>query len=302
MYNTYSNYYSFTENYSDPTKYVYFVTIAGFNDMLVNLDYAIQYCKKYNRTLLFDCLNSLYKINFSDYFTLPNHHNVILDSTIIKNIITSTTLSVYPNVLQDKMIDVINGKITITNWKKNSYFYYYNNIELSIPDYIIDQDIIVFSGFGGGDSFPLFKQLQYSNEIKRICKKRYNKIENKPYLSLQIRNTDYKCDYKKLYEENKELLHSYHSIYIATDDKSVLDFFKSQKLSIINFTTFSLENNCISLHSCVTINGNTKIIDMLCDMYLLIRSDKLISNSKGGFINLIRKCFENKSEIIHLFT
>jgi hypothetical protein len=41
---------------------------------------------------------------------------------------------------------------------------------------------------------------------------------------------------------------------------------------------------------------------MLCDIYLLAMSDKILSNSLGGYIILVKKCNENKNEIIKQFT
>ena len=67
-------------------KYVLFIPKGGFNDILVNLNYAIKYCKKHNRILLFDTIHSVYTINFNDYFDI-NINNIIYDYNIIKNIL-----------------------------------------------------------------------------------------------------------------------------------------------------------------------------------------------------------------------
>ena len=38
--------------------------------------------------------------------------------------------------------------------------------------------------------------------------------------------------------------------------------------------------------------------DLICDLFLLINSQKIIIESTSGFSNLIKKCFKNKEEII----
>ena len=131
---------------------------------------------------------------------------------------------------------------------------------------------------------------EWENTI-RLLERNYQKLP-KPYLSIHIRNTDYQCDYKKLYNENKELIHQYKSIYIATDDKFSLEFFKERGLTIYNFTTVPdiISEN---LHYSEDISGDIKIKDLISDLYLMSMSDKLLSNSKGGFIELIRHCIEN---------
>ena len=50
-------------------KYLLCKPQGGFCDNLQFIDGCIKYCKKYNRTLLINMLDSwTYKINFSDYF------------------------------------------------------------------------------------------------------------------------------------------------------------------------------------------------------------------------------------------
>ena len=82
----------------------------------------------------------------------------------------------------------------------------------------------------------LFESLEFKDNLLIDFYKKYSNIK-KPYICIQIRNSDRDCNYKKLYEENKDIIKKYN-IVIATDDKLSLEFLKNKGLNILNFTTF----------------------------------------------------------------
>ena len=282
--------------------YVYLQPQTGFNDMLWLINDALEYCKKYNRILLLDTVNTVYKINFSDYFGFSNDNIICNINKIIE--IFNTNPSVYPTSFNNRLLDIISGKL------KLKYIY--------LPDNNVNEKLIIYSKNGCSDgNYKIFKSLIFSADIKRIVKTKYDSLET-PYLSIQVRNTDYKCDYKKLYHENKEIIHSYKSIYVATDNIGVLEFFRELNLPVINFVRFpssisnildtnvSIDNNIVdlkfnnfanSLHTDTTIDSHTKIIDLICDIYIIAMSDKLLSNSIGGFIQLARNCHNDRFDL-----
>lgn len=161
-----------------------------------------------------------------------------------------------------------------------------------MPNSNVNEDLIVFGRRDGGDGYPLFKNLIFKPKIKQIISDRYKTLK-KPYLCIQIRNTDYKCDYELLYENNKTEINSSNEIYIATDDKKALKFFIDKGLPVKNFTTFPIASEYRSLHMS-QLDPHIKFIDMLSDIYICGMSDNLISSSIGGFIRLIRNCNQNK--------
>jgi len=270
--------------------------IAGFNDLLSAIHRALDYCIKHNRILLIDTLNSGLTVNFSDYFSFQRN-NIICDINKITEI-CNIDYTVYPNKLRGKMPDILNGKYKF-KWRPAGIYcndVAINNIQRNGN---ITETIIVSSEASGSDGYQIFKELNIVNvDVKKICNERYNSLK-KPYLCIQIRNTDYKCDYKKLYTYNKDLIHSYENIYIATDDKNTLDFFTNQKLVINNFTTFPSKKYHNLHHS--NINSHTKITDLLSDIFIIAMSDKLISNSMGCFIKLVRNCHDRKIDVYNQF-
>jgi hypothetical protein len=271
--------------------YVYCeIHTSGINDIFVGINKALLYCNNYKRTLLVNGLKSAYKINFSDYFNLANK-NVIFDINKINEICNNKNYTIYPEALNSKMNDILNSTITF-NYSGEEGIFCYNGIKLTLPEDNRKENIIIYNECCGGNGYSLFKELIFQPHIKEICLKRYN-ILQKPYLCIHIRNTDYKCDYVSYFNEHEHEIRLYKEIYIATDDKKTLDFYREKGLSIQNFTTFSINDKCWNLHQS-NVNPYNKFIDLFSDIYIAGMSDKLMSNSRGGFINLLRDINKNK--------
>lgn len=284
-------------------KYVLFIPQGGINDCLVNIYKTINYCQKNKRTLLLDMTNSIYKINFSDYFCIKNSDCcIIYDSNKIKNIILSlknrNCLTVHPNNLDFDLIDLFDKTKKISfywpHWEVK--IWQYKNIPLDLPNNV-EENIILHSRWGGGDGFFLFKNLLLCENIKKEIKKKLTLLKNN-YLCIQVRNTDINCSYKRIYQTDKNYIHSFDQVYICTDDKEVYKFFKSKKLNVLCFTTFPKESYT-SLHDS-NIPPRTKMLDLLTDIFIATNSKSILSRSKGGFIKLLRKCHENKKNILNM--
>jgi hypothetical protein len=272
--------------------YLYCSPRGGFNDQLTVINKAITYCNKYNRTLLLDTTNSCYQINWSEYFMFHNTQCPIICDINKIRLLLHDKLTVYPSCLTGKLL----AANRMFHYRQECDYCYKlddSYIALSLPDQEQNEDVIVFCRTGYGNGYELFKSLVLNDNIKTYCKDKYSLIPN-PYLGIQIRNTDKKCDYNSLYESNKELIHSYKTIYIATDCKEALDFFNISCINstIFNFTTFEENRGNKNLHYS-NINNDTKMKDLLCDIYMITMCDKFITNSKGGFVHLLKQCHNN---------
>jgi len=265
------------------SKYLYFEPQGGFNDILCGINKCLDYCIKTKRVLLINGMKSVYKINFSDYFDIVSNTKIILDIEEITRISLDECTSVYPKILEDKMKEVIEGKIKFDYVRTLSFSY--NKMNLVLPEPEVEEDLIVYSCCGGGSGFKCFQNIVFKTKIIEMCNKKYQLLK-KPYLGIQIRNKNYTCNYVDFFNHHENLIRSYEEVYLATDDIDVLRFFKEKKPTIKNFTSYPDEHYS-SLH-CSSIDSNTKFIDMISDIYLLSLSNELISPSKGGFIKLIK--------------
>lgn len=283
--------------------YLYCVPKGGFNDMFTQLLICMKYCKKMNRIFLLDTINSEYRINFDEYFSfnesISKNLQIISDYNQIKKIILENPdYSIYPNCFQGRMEEILDGKLKM-NILNNTYVDL-DNKKITLPPSIVKEDILVCINWGGGNGFTLFSQLIIKPHIINYCQNLYNQIP-KPYISIQIRNTDYKCDYEKIYNDHKDLIHSYKAVYIATDDKKSIEFFKNKNINVYNFCNFPESENYLNLHYSTEIQPDVKIKDLLADILIVSLSDKLLSNSKGLFIYFLYNTFVNKNVIKKMF-
>ena len=330
-------------------KYVLFVPGGGLNDCLSRIWNVIMYCSLKNRTLLLDFTRSTYAINMSDFFTIRtadywmiNQHyewsksvgdrfdqvleripdgnyqcRIIYDTNEILNVLqslqNSNNLSVHPNNLDFNLCDLYNGNgknIQDFEYVSNPFSpYAYKGTTLDLPDNA-NESVILHSCCGGGEGYNFFKQLGLNDNIKSIIRKKLASL-TPGYLCIQVRNTDYRCDYKGLYSENKEFIRSFPQVYLCTDDPGAFKFLKSTGLNVECFTTFpdivedvdssqagadecTDENGCCGIHHNSNADKTTHMQDVLVDILIATNSKSILSNSKGGFINLLRKCHENK--------
>ena len=278
--------------------YVYCEPQGGINDIFTSITRGLNYCNSNNRTLLVNGKRTIYEVNFADYFSMSNE-NIIFDTNKINDICSNNNNTIYPDIFNGIMMNVLNGPVLNSEFEFTytpETNYTYKGVRLGLPENNRPENIIIFSECHGGWGYPLFKQLIFHPNIKDICKERYNRLE-KPYLCIQIRNTDYKCDYISYFYNNENEIRSFKNIYIATDDKKALEFYKEKDIFVQNFVTFPKEDSYQSLHVS-SIDPNTRFIDLLCDIYIIGMSDKIMSNSIGRFIDLVREINNNKCNFI----
>lgn len=262
--------------------FLYLVPIGGFNDILCGIAKGIDFCKKHNRILMIDLVNSYYKINCSDYFSIDN---TITDIKQIHEIIKNK--QVHPN------INLFQLDISTFHYKKGTFIHTQTETVMDLPNENPEHDIVFSIVCGGGKGYPLFKQIKFNPKVVNYCKYMMNKIK-KPYLCIQVRNTDRVSKYKKLYEDNKNLIKSFKTVYIATDSADVLTFFRS-KCNVINYCSFPTVK-CKNLHES-EISGDRKIKELVLDLCIGAHAKTLLSNSMGGYIALMRACHASKYSI-----
>jgi len=275
-------------------KFVLFIPDGGFNDILCGIWNKIEYCRKYNRTLLILMKHSCYHINLSDYFELEEMDvRVVYDTYQIKEIVKNKSIFNHLDIDLVQLVDCEQRHHVGVHYQNGRYSIY-RDISLKCPDERVEEDIILENSCGGGHGIHFFKKLILKEQLKKICRERLSML--KDYLCIQVRCTDYKCDYENLYESNKTLIHSYSDIYVATDQKEVFQYFKSKGLNVFCFTTFP-EGSYYNLHLS-TIDPHTRFCDVIVDMFMATNSRQILSNSRGWFIQLLRDCFKDKSCIL----
>ena len=277
-------------------KYLLCVPQGGFCDNLMVIQKCVEYCKNYNRILLLNMKDGLtYKINFSDYFYFNETSPVKIITNIskINKILADSKLTFFPENIKNNI-----GKLKFQSYK-NGYSLKNMDQVLNLNfEYKYSQDVITYVNCAKykTNMLTLFKTIEFNDEILIDFLIKYNKIP-KPYICMQIRNSDRNCDYKKLYKDNTKLIDNYKTLVIATDDKDSLIYFNSSLIDYLNFTTFPDKNHANQGLHYSSLSGDRKIKDTISDLLIIALSDKIISNSTGSYIKLARELNEVK-EII----
>ena len=252
-------------------KYVYLEVFSGFNDILCTMMQVHEWCKKHNRSLIVNGKKGVYKVHFYDYFYISG---ILFDPSILKDF----QGTIYPPELQGKMNDILDETILFSESGHDAI--YQNKLELVDTD----ADVIIFSRGAGGYGLPMFQQIRFRPFLLDIMKERYRYL-TPPYLCIHIRNTDYRCDYQKVFYQQEKKIRSFKEVYLCTDDASALVFYRKKGVPVKNFTTFPTEATPLH-HS--DLNPHIRMVDLFCDIYIASQSDEILSNSEGGFILLLR--------------
>jgi len=243
--------------------------------------------------MLLNFKNSCYEVNFADFLICRENENyLIYDQNKILEIIDNTALTVYPSNINIDLSELIRNKSKIIF---NHGKFMINNILLNLPKKEISEDIIIYSKCGGGNGYSFFKTLSYKQKIINVAKKYLSLLDIK-FLCIHVRYTDYKCDFENFYHENRNIVDNYSCLLICTDNNKVANFYKSVHKNVFCFTQFP-SNYSRNLHES-NVDSNTKMTNVLVDIFLAIKSDRILSNSKGGFIKLLRELYDNKSEVL----
>jgi hypothetical protein len=279
-------------------RYIYFQTDSGFNDLLCCMTSVLTYCKKYNRKILLDTVHSSFRVVLSEYFDICDPY-IICNMDTIKTICEHES-SILPDVGVETMTQILYGDIKLLIKGQNTIFsngFTSLNLE-TLPKYDVPQTIILVGITGGGVGYPMFRTFKPVMSVKTYCLEKYSQLKQ-PYLCIQIRNTDHRCNYQGLYEQNKQLIHSYGDIYIATDDKLALDYFRTKSLNVVNFTQFAEGGGPLHLNE--SLDPHRRMMNLICDIYIIAMAKTVLSNSDGCFIHLVKTCNQNKHNVAEQF-
>ena len=285
-------------------KYVLCCPINGLNDTFNQIMKCYNYCKKTGRTLLVNTNvnhNQSMRYNFSDYFHFKDTDvNIISDTNEISNLLKKQNFTVINNLNNY----LGNNYLTEFIGKESDGTNILCDKDTKIPlkfDFSKDYDEDVLIHFQGGQcniGGLLFNYIFLNKNLEEYVKSKINTLP-KNYTSFYVRNTDKKSNYKKLLYDNFKIIKN-KNIYLATDCKSVINWYRNINSKIYNFTTFPDENSK-NLHNS-NVNTKTKIYDAVTDLYVMGKSDKIITNSNSGYLNLGNYLFENKKFISNILT
>jgi len=194
-------------------KYLLCCFFGGYNDQISVIYTCYKYCISVGRTLLLytNCIdeieeideyiqNTIYTFDLNKFihFELKNF---ITDKETIENILKPIEdidilqyMPIYDLNIPKKLKKYIRYDIEdkqLVQISKNYFFY--------------DFDIKLMCYYNCGGNYDLdinyLDKFYFKEPIKSMFKERKSLLPNN-YVSFHIRNTDYQCDYKKIFEEH----------------------------------------------------------------------------------------------------
>lgn len=256
------------------TKYVLCRPLGGLNDILCQIERCCRYGEQFNRVVLVDTnyrYSSHFKDRFSKYF-VSLQENLIFADTLRGYFLDR--LSAYPSALQGRT---------------NSYQYYYDketgqrNDRISKVRISFDfnaeyqEDLLIHTQSGGGDlSEACLSRMKLHDALADEFIDRLRAIGG-PYSAIHVRNTDITTDYSDSLRELAALRVS--PLFVATDDKSVLEHFRNELRSsrIFSFSDLHPEaGRPLHLNLTSEKEAHTRNKDAILDLLTLAQANKLI--------------------------
>lgn len=287
------------------SRYFFCFPQGGFNDICQIIWNCLEYCRKFNRILIID---TRYIITFKDDF---RNFIIINDPLVYKDDIDELFCAIkngtfFPIFVDDiTKISNIKGLVSKFSWKKLSFIYYDNKVNMTFSlknDY--EEQFLFFSTVQGGSNIvKLLKISNIESSLKEKIRNRYLSLPEN-FISIHIRNTDYTSNFKKFFENHLNDFKN-KNIFLATDDYKVVNFFKEnifkEKLfHFSNIPSIIVRKGRGFHHDNILIPSNIMIEDCISDFLLCCLGSKYYYSCKeSGFsknIEMIR--IENNLEII----
>ena len=183
--------------------------LGGLNDILSNIGFCIEYCRNHNRKLIIDTRQfSDMERDFSDYFTKKN-----TDEDFVQ-----LSLSDTERILLEEQYSI---SLTDVSDRRNK------PVEIPLDLSTDYESEIILNRTYTGDISGSVVTLKFFKLQLNLAKSIEYKLSLMPdeYFSTYVRNTDYRTDYKSLFNSIKSEVGDRY-LLVCTDDYRVIDFAK----------------------------------------------------------------------------
>ena len=236
---------------------------GGLIYMIHRIIEAHKYAVKYDRILIVDTRKNWFKDSLYEYFFIHSHNVYVGDIDFLYSSLQPLTM--YPNYISLK-----NMNVCLATENSGSLRNYNINLKTSY-----NERVLIYSHYGGGSSIKEFFSICSLTPLVFSAYKSAREKLPASYLSVHIRNTDYKSDIATFLKKHTELLTG-KPVFLATDDKKTIDLFK-KKFNVYSFSDIPY-NNEKSLHEDYIRTGSEirkYNIDTIVDLLLLASGSEL---------------------------
>jgi hypothetical protein len=256
---------------------------GGLCDMMMRIYVCIEYCKKYNRTMILDTSQSTHaQDSIFNYFSIGSpciyHGNT--------NILHSKTS--YPKDLVRKIKQDIDSPKLCMNIKKS-----------------FDEDIVFYRRCG-----RMFSPEYYYKHFLSICKltplvkevysERKQKLPQE-YISVHVRNTDYKSNVDGFINKHSKIFEA-NTMFLASDDYDTIQKFKQlYGTRVITFAHIKPLDGAEAHHKITMTKkeNRTLTIDAIVDLLLLAGGKSIYASSKESGYSKVAKLLHDTPKILN---
>lgn len=245
--------------------------VNGFGNMISALSVAFNLALISKRTLVIDWTHPEWKLGFDLYFSFKAEIKYMKYKDFLE-IIENKKITIYPKLFKgnlDKSLIELQPGI---NLEPNSYSKLFDSVQLCVNNKKIDVIVFSYNYCGYAKLNLLFNNLIIKESIDKLIKERITILNS--YKAIHIRQTDIKnvsLKWAQDYIQNN----LDENIYIATDNKVLLEIYKKMHPKIFNFTTFFSNNNPLHTQELSDKDKNIVNVDTIIDLILLANSKEL---------------------------
>lgn len=263
---------------------------GGVIHLLGGLVYCIEWCQKNNHHLIIDIKNHIsFKNNFDDFFYIKQFTKYSYNYDIIPNNIK------YFQGMPLERIKSINACRKKDDKGRYLPGYWIDNLSIccSLESYKRSDIIKMYVGHGGNMHFNIIRYIGVKPDIINICKEK-DQITSR-FIGVHFRNTDRINDINTYINNIKKQKNKL--IYLATDDSMAFDIFvlRLDTYEIIQYTK-PFNGNGQPIHI-VSNNMYEVILNLIIDMYMLLKCDIFIPSPASLVSKLITLMRNNKKNI-----
>lgn len=277
-------------------RFVYVQTNCGFADIVKIFTTCLRLSQLCERTFVIDTRFGCYGIDVLKQFRLQGISRSRIISTALEGVHQilqlSRNKSVVPKCISwSRFVQYTKGTVKpdsgIMDWPSRQLLRF-KEMTPFILDKECEADVIFVADWGNAPNFQAtLRHIEPIPHIIDLYKSRRDKLPER-YASIHVRHTDIKSDIEELWRNIRSDIEPWKfGVFVATDNESVLDFFRSKGLVVHNFTKYGSEAGK-ALHLEKSISGLRTLSDAVIDLLLIRDSRVLFSNSKGGFNMLAR--------------
>lgn len=259
---------------------------GGLNDMLCQIDLCVRYCRNHSRTLILDTSRSGLRDDFFRYFSIaPSLDAKIVSMEDVADDLDA--LTAYPAGVQGR-VTAYESKNAKSGRKTDTQTGDFLHFDLRKP---YPEQVLVYESAGGGiNSFWLLQHLIPTPLVLDALRQKLSLLPAS-YISLHIRNTDLKTDYKTFVTRIKWALRD-RDVFAATDSGEVQATLPEMGLGERQFHHLiqldPTSNKKLHDTGATTVDSN---LEMLCDLFALALGDKIYfaiteENKISGFSGL----------------